>query len=249
MKKTFLMIIICSLVLIGISHSAVIKVGIIRDIKGNISSITYDNSSNIVKFSIEFYNTGSVPYKSRIKTEIFNNSQLIFNGWSQEKDFMPGNKEIYDIYWYTNYTGKYFAKLKAYFGNEIKEYKKFGFSIDKSVTSEDIFEIKNLRTYDNYLIFDLQSKEDVKDVVIIPNEYIFGWIFEQKKIDNITKDSSKLVILNYYPTLWMSSNVTLAIVSDNGKYYTEKTLEMKKHEGLVGFFYYIVDGLRIAFFK
>jgi hypothetical protein len=89
----------------------------------------------------------------------------------------------------------------------------------------------------------------VENVIIMPKQYKYGWIFEQKKIDNITKDSSKLVILPYYPTLWMPTDVTLAIASDNGKYYTEKTVKMEKNEGLAGLFYYIIDSLRIAFFK
>ncbi len=247
MKK--IIILICFLFLIGIAYSAVIEVGVAENLKGKISSITYDNSSNLIKFSIEFYNTGSVPYKARIKIEIFNNSEVIFNGWSQEKDFMPGEKKLFDIYWYNNNTGKYFAKLKSYFGNSIKEYKKFEFSIKNSIDSEDIFEIKNFRTYDNYIIFDVQSKKDVKNIVIIPYQYTLGWIFEQKEIANISGNSSKLVVLNYYPTLWTPSNISLAIVSDNGKYYTEKTLEMKKNEGLVGFFYYIIDNIRIALFS
>ncbi len=247
--KILIICIICFLILIGVVHSSIIEVGIMEEVKGKISSISYDNSTNIMKFLIEFYNTGSVPYKARIKSEIFKEDKLIFSGWTQENELMPGNKKLSDIYWFTNYTGEYFVKLKAYFGNEIKKYKKFGISINKSILSENVFEIKNLRTYDKYIIFDVQSKEDVENVIIMPNNYVSGWIFEQKKIDNITKDGSKLVLIPYYSTLWKPTNITLAIASNNGKYYTEKTIEMKKSEGLIGFFYYIIDGLRIAFFK
>ena len=169
--------------------------------------------------------------------------------WQITGHFMPGDKKNFDIYWYANDIGEYFAKLKVYYGNEIREYKKFEFLISNSIESEDIFEIKDLRTYDNYIIFDVKSKEEVKDVIITPNRYTSGWIFEQKKIDKINKDGSKLVILPYYPTLWTPANVTLAIASNNGKYYSEKTIEMKKNEGLVWLFFYIVDGLRISFFK
>jgi len=248
MKKIFLICIICFLILIVVVRSQIIEVSIVEELKGKISSINYDNSSNIVKFSIEFYNTGSVPYKARIKTEIFNDNKLIFNGWSQEKDFLPGDKKIFDIYWYTNYTREYFVKLKAYFGNEIKGYKKFGFLVSDSIVPENVFEIKDLRTYENHIIFDVYSKEDAENIIIMPNNYVYGWIFEQKKIDEISKDDSKLVILNYYPTLWTPSNISLSIVSDSGRYYTEKTVEMKKNEGLTGLIFYIIDSMRIAFF-
>lgn len=245
MKKIFLILIICFLFLIEIVYSSVIEVGISEILKGNVSSIIYDNNSNIVKFSIEFYNTGSVGYKTRVKIEISNN-ETIFNGWSQEKDLMPGERKSFDIYWYGNKTGNYFAKLKAHFGNEILEFKEFEFSINKSIEPKDVFEVNNFRTYDNYVIFDVTSKDDVKNVTIIPNKYTPGWIFEQKEIASMSKDSPKLVIIKFYPTLWTPSNVSLTIVSDKGKYYTEKEVEMKKNEGLRGFFFSIIDMLRIV---
>jgi len=248
MRKIFL-ILICFLFLIGIAYSAVLEVGVAEILDGNISSINYDASSNVVRFSIEFYNIGSIPYKARIKTEIFDNSDLIFSGWSQEKDFMPGDKKTFDTYWYSNCIGDYFAKLKVYFGNEIKEYKKFGFSVSEYVTPKDVFDIKYLRTYDNYIIFDVKSKEDVNNLRVIPNEYTSGWIFEQKEIGNIYGNRSKLVVLNYYPTLWKPSNVSLILVSGEGNYYTEKRVEMMKVGGLTGLFYYVIDSLRMAFFK
>ncbi len=248
MKRVFLTLILFFLVMISIANSSSIEVGVNEGIKGNISSIVYDNNSNIVKFSIEFYNTGSVGYKTRIKLEVSDGNTTIFNGWSQEKDFMPGERKSFDIYWYNNNSGKYFAKLKGYFGNEISEYDKFEFSINISISPEDVFEIKNFRTYDNYMIFDVVSEEDSSNVIIIPYNYPSGWIFEQKDMVNLTKGNPKLVVLNYYPTLWIPSNVSLAIVSDKGSYYTEKTLEMKKIEGLTGLFFYIIDTLRKAFF-
>ncbi len=246
MRKIFL--ILCFLILVGIAQSALIEVGVVEQLKGNISSINYDNSSNLVKFSIEFYNTGSVPYKARIKTEIFNNSNLVFNGWTQEKEFMTGDKKTLDIYWYGNYTGEYSVKLRTYFGNEIKDYRKFKISVNKIAESESIFEIKNFRTYDNYVIFDVKSNETVKNVIIIPDNYVSGWIFEQKRLDNITKDRTKTIVLPYKPSLWIPTNVTLKVISNNGKYYTERTIEMKKNEGLIGLFYNVIDFFRLVFF-
>jgi hypothetical protein len=248
MRKT-LLILICFLFLIGVAYSAVVEVGIAETLEGNISSLNFDVSSNVAKFSIEFYNTGSVPYKARIKTEIFNNSDMVFSGWGQEMDFMSGEKKISDIYWYANNIGDYFAKLKVYFGNDVKEYRKFGFSVSNFVEAEDVFKIKDLRTYDNYIVFDVQSREDVENVIVIPNNYTPGWIFEQEEIGNMSGNSSKFVLVNYYPTIWKPSNVSLSIVSSDGRYYTEERVEIRKNEGLIGLVYYILDSLRITFFK
>ena len=95
----------------------------------------------------------------------------------------------------------------------------------------------------------MESREDVENVIIIPDHYIPGWIFEQKEISKIEGNSSKFVVLNYYPTLWKPSNITMSIVSDKGKYYTEQKIEMKKDEGLTGFIFYIIDNLRMSLSK
>ena len=247
MKKIALILFICLLTSINIVYSSLIEVGVPESLKGKINSLVYDNASNIVKFPIEFYNTGSVPYKARIKAEILYDNETVFNGWSKERELMPGDKKVFDIYWYNKSSGAYLVKLKAYFGNEIMEYGKFELRINRNLEPEDIFEIKNFRTYDDYIIFDVQSKEDLNNLIVMPNKYPLGWIFEQKEITNITKDIPKTVVINYYPSLWIPSNASLAIAAGKGKYYTEKTLEMKKNEGLVGLFYYIIDRVRIAF--
>jgi hypothetical protein len=247
MKKIIPIALICLLLLTKISYSSSIEVGVAESLKGNMSSIAYDNTSNIVKFSIEFYNTGSIGYKARIKDEIYDGSKLVFNGWSQEQSLMPGERKTFNIYWFSSNEGKYYSKFKAYFGNEILEYKKFEFSIGKSISPENVFEISNLRTYDNHIIFDLQSREDVKNVIIMPDKYIYGWIFEQSVIANLSKNTSKVVVINYYPTLWTPLNISLSIASDGGKYYSERLVEMKKNEGLTWLFYYIIDSFRTAF--
>ncbi len=249
MKKAIAITLACFLLLIKISYS-LIDVGVAESLKGNISSITYDNTSNIVKFSVEFYNTGSVGYKARIKNEIYDNdSRLIFNAWSQENSLMPGERKTFDTYWFSDDSGKYYSKFKVYFGNEILEYRKFEFSIGESISPEDVFEIRNLRTYDDHIIFDIQSIEGANDVIIMPNRYIHGWIFEQGVVTNVTKNSSKTVVIKYYPTLWMPSNISLSIASDDGAYYSERVVEMKKNEGLMGFFFYIIDSFRMAFLR
>jgi hypothetical protein len=248
MKKA-LIVMVCFLFLVRAASSAVLEVGVNEKLESNISSLLYDNSSNLVKFSVELYNTGSVPFMARIRNDISNNSDLIFSGWSREEDMMPGDKKTFDVYWYADSAGEYFSKMKVYYGNEIKEYKKFSLYISNYSEPEDAFDIKNFRTYDNYVVFDLESKVDAENIAVIPGLYTLGWIFEQKEIANMSQNSSKTIVLNYYPTIWIPSNITIDIASDNGKYFTEKTLEMDKISGIAGLFYYITDSLKIALSK
>ena len=154
MKRSFFLLAVCFLVTIGIAYSAFLEVGINEVLDGNISSLSYDTSSNLVKFSIEFYNTGSVPYKARIKIDTYNSTDMLFTGWGKEMELMAGNKEVSDIYWYAD-KGEYSVKIKAYFGNEIKEYKKFDIKVSETAEPEDNFEIRDLRTYDDHIIFDI----------------------------------------------------------------------------------------------
>jgi mRNA-degrading endonuclease HigB of HigAB toxin-antitoxin module len=245
MKKLLLIVILCSLILIKFAFSSLLEVDISEDIKSKIIYETQNISFNVVKFSTEFYNTGSISYNARARIFVYNNNKLIFSGWSQEKILMPGDKKTFDIYWYADSPVKYESKLRMYFGNEIVENNKTEFQVNETLKPEDVFEINNFRTYDNYVIFDIKSKKDAKNVIIIPYKYVSGWIFEQKTIENIKKDSIKTIKIPYYPTVWKPSNITLAIVAETGRYYSEKTLEMKKEEGILKIIYNILDSLKL----
>lgn len=245
MKKLILLIILCILILTKISYSTVIDVDISEEIKNKIILETQNISFNIVKFSTEVYNTGSIAYSARARIFIYNKDKLIFNGWSQEKKLMAGDKKMFDIYWYANSPIKYESKLRIYAGNEIFEGEKKEFQVNETLIPEDIFEIMNFRTYDNYVIFDIKSKKDAKDVVIIPYKYVPGWIFEQKTIEFIKKDSVKTISISYYPTVWEPISLKLAIAAENGKCYSEKALEMEKEEGILKIIYNILDSLKL----
>jgi hypothetical protein len=246
MKGVFF-IVLSFLILSGIAYSSSIEVGINEVLKGSAISINYDNSSSLVKFSTEFFNTGSVGYSARAKLEVLNNDTLLFSGWSDEKSLAPGDRQKFDIYWYGNQTGQYQAGIKVYYGNEIMEYKKFNFTLSDVAEPKDAFEIYGFRTYDDLVVFDIFSREDVKNVTIIPSKYTYGWIFEQKQIDSMAKNTTRLVVMKYYPTMWSPSTADFSIVSDGGKFYTQRSLVMKKESGLSGMLLSVLDSLRIAF--
>lgn len=223
-----------------------ISVNVPENLKGSITLFSYGPFLDILKFQTEYYNTGSIAYKARIRIDVFNDSQMVFTGWSDEKSMMPGDRKNFEIYWYTNSTGNFTAKARVYFANEINEEE---LNIEKKVSTfpESIFEIESFRTYDNHVIFDLMAKKDARNVVVIPSNFPLGWIFEQKKIDSINKDEGMTVILHYYPSVWTPQNINLVIASDEGRYSTEKTVELRKETGIQWLFYYIVDGLRSYF--
>jgi len=228
----------------GIAGSVMIEVHVPKYLEGRISSFSYNCSINILRFQVEFYNTGSIPYKARIRTDIFNNTHMLFTGWSKEEILMPGDRKNFNVYWYTNSTGNFTAKVRSYFANEILERE---YMIEKNTSSaaENIFEITDFRIYDDYVIFDITAKKEARNVVVIP-DFPPGWMFEQKKIDYLD-DTKKTVVLGYQPGVWTSENLKLEVASDGGRYYTEKVFELKKETGILWFIHYIVDNLKIIF--
>ena len=245
-KKFILLLVLCFFILVEIGFSTMIEVGVSEDIGSKIISETNNATFNVVKFSTEFYNTGSVPYSIRKRIFVYNDSYLLFSGWSQEKSLMSGDKKNFDIYWYASSSGNYKYKLRFYFGNEINESETKEFQVRDALTPEDAFEISSFRTYDDHVVFDLKSKSDAKNIIIIPYKYTPGWIFEQKTIDSMKNNTVKTVSLPYSPTVWEPATLKMMIVSDYGKYYSEKTVEMKKETGIVALFYYIWDNIRLV---
>jgi hypothetical protein len=157
---------------------------------------------------------------------------------------MPGDRKNFEIYWYTNSTGNFSARVRAYFGNEILE-RKFSLEKKNSFSPEDVFEIKNLRTYDDFIVFDIKAKRNAKDVVILPSDFPLGWVFEQKKIDFLKEGEEKTVAIDYHPTVWSEGKLNLIVASDEGRYKTEERFEMKKEVGILWLIYYLTDMLKL----
>ena len=246
--KTYIFFILCFLILVKIAFSSLIEVDISEDVKSEIIHETITTSFNVVNFSTELYNTGSVPYDVRARIFVYNESKLIFSGWSQKEDMMPGDKKTFDVYWYASSLGNYESKLRVYFGNEIIENEKEEFQIKNPLEPEDVFIIENFRTYDDRVVFDIISKKDVENLIIIPSGYVSGWIFEQKTVESVKKDFIKTISIDYQPTVWKPTNLKIAVVAENGKFYSEKIVEMKKERGIMNLIYRILDNLKILLF-
>jgi len=179
-----------------------------------------------------------------IKTEVFKDEKMVFVGWSKEDVLMPGDRKFFENYWYGD-KGDYEVKLKVYMGNEIKQYKKFDMIVSSEREQEDIFKLNNFRTHENFVIFDVFSNKEVQDVVIVPSEYTYGWIFEGGKIDKISANRSRTVILQYFPTVWGPTSIRLDIATEDGKYHSFEKVEMEKGRALAGIWYFITDNIKI----
>lgn len=241
--KRFLLLPIVLLVLLAIASAAKIDVSIDDDLKCEISSLTYNTSNNVTQFLLEVYNTGSIGYKARPRVDIFDGNESIFTGYGREQVLMPGERKNDEIYWY-NKPGNHTLRVRVYFGSEILEHEE-AISVSKPSTPESVFSIEEFRAYDSFAILDIVSNVSVKNVVVIPEDYLSSWIFEQATVGSICKNCRQSVLINYTSPAWMPNRVKIAVVSDNGIYYSEKIFEMEKNRGILWILYYFIDNLKI----
>jgi hypothetical protein len=247
MRSYIIFSMICLLVLATLAYSSSIEIVIRQDIKTNVTTERINVSSNLVKITEEVYNTGSVPYSARVRTYVYSNDTMVFDGWSQEKGLMPGDKKTFDTYWHADSKGEYKTSLRVYYGNEIMETPGSSFEIKSNDSSEDFFQIRNFRTYDNYVMFEIESKTDQANVRIIPSGYAPGWIFEQKVVGEVKSGLFRAVKMDYAPTLWQPTDLKLTMVTQDGEHFSEKTLMMDKGSGVESMFYSVLDSIKSLF--
>lgn len=249
MMKILIISVILFFLVLSFSQAQIIDVNIKKVVDIEMNGIDFNSTiknGKPFKINTEFYNTGSVDYKARVRLNILDEDKLIFTGWAAEKYFFPGNRKIYELYWYPLNTKKNLqAVVMVYYANETKKVKTIKFEVEPSKeTPENIFKIVNFRTYEDEVEFLLKTNETVKNVIIVPSSYPVDWIFEQVKMDELKSGSVNLIKLKYQPSEWEEINVTINIFSEDGKYYTNQSFIMKRETALWHSIYTMVNNLR-----
>jgi len=248
----FLFILIISFILIlGVSKAQTVGANIKEIIEVETTRIDYNSTitdGKPFKVNIELFNSGSVGYKARIRLDIFDQDSLVFTGWSYDKYFFPGNRGIYDLYWYpSNSKGEFTASVRIYFANEIKKIKPIKFEIKPAEkTPENVFDIIDLRTYDEEIELLVKTNKTIENIAVIPYAYPNGWIFEQTKINKLQSNKIDIANLKYEPSLWKESGVTINIFTEDGQYYTSKSFTLKREVSFWRHFYKIINQLRVS---
>jgi hypothetical protein len=237
------------ILILGISCAQVVDISIAEVIEIEIKDIDYSSTITDGKpfnVKVELYNSGSIGYKARIRLDIFDHDDLVFTGWGDEKHFVPGNQKIYDLYWYpSDLEGEFKTSIWVYYANEIKKIKPIKFQVKPTEeTPGDILRILNFRTYDEEIEFLLKGNKSLENIIIVPSNYPTGWIFEQTKIDKLESGSIEIVNLKYEPSLWKSSDVTINVFTEDGKYYTSKSFSLERETNFWMNFYKMINTLR-----
>jgi hypothetical protein len=226
-----------------LTSAQVVRIGVKMNLKGEISAFSYNTSNGILRVNLEFFNSGSVAYKARTRLSVLNSTDIIFDGWSDEKTLMPGERKVFEVYYYTPKTLKDLtARVRVYFGKELIE-RNFKLKILNERTPEDIFQIRNFRTHEDYVRFEMKTSKPVKNVLVIPEKYMMGWIFYQRKIKALDPNKKIEVTLPYRAEVWVPHEITLGIVTEDGEYYSSHSFMLKKERGILKYIHYVIDKL------
>jgi len=155
MKLTIFALIVFLLILV-LTSASVLKVGIKRELEGNITAIFSESKNGVLRLNLEFFNTGSIAYKARARLDVLNSSEVIFTGWSKEETVMPGEAKNFEVFYYSEKTENLTSRIRVYYANEIME-KWLNFSLENKKTPENVFQVKNFRVYDDYIRFEVKS--------------------------------------------------------------------------------------------
>jgi hypothetical protein len=241
------------------TEAFLIEVDIVKLLETEIASFDANSSTDLVKFSAEIRNKGSIAYTARARVDVMNVSSVygsdesyeLFTAWSPEKEFMPGDRKSLELHWYNNKTGSFTVRLRVYYGNEILE--RF-YVVEKDTTTpfvrtterqKDVFWVDEFRVYDKIIIFDVTAREDSEDIVVIPTSFTRGWIFEQEKITKLKAGRTKTVVLSYEPTVFTNDDLKIATVSAKSGLYSERAFKLVKNEGLKKILFSLIDRLKM----
>ncbi|MBU0530623.1 MAG: hypothetical protein KKC05_03025 [Nanoarchaeota archaeon] len=237
-------IILCFLLLAVPVHAAMVGVNIAEKIDGNMKTMI-NAENNVMKTTVDLQNTGSITYNSRARLDIFDGERIIFTGWSKENVVKPGSFKDYPLFWIKN-DGNLSARLRVYYGEEIKE-KMIEIPQLDDITSEDVFEISNVRTYDDRITLFIRSKENVDNMIIIPNNYPLSWIVEQNDVGRINANEFKQVTIGYSTPEYSQININLITVSEDGRYQSAHEVLLQRESGISFYVNPFFDWVSISF--
>lgn len=224
-------------------NAALVRVNIAEDINVDLRPSTEING-NLLVTEFDFRNSGSVTYYTRARLDLMEDDKIIFTGWSERRLVTPGETQSYEVFWPMK-TGEYTPRLRIYHGNEIKELFLEEQKYEESQT-ESIFEVSQIRVYQDRITFFIKSSRQVDNVIVVPHNYPLGWVIEQKEVGEMQENEFKKIILGYSVPQYTDIEINFIIVSADGKYMTIAKEKLDKEENSVELIDNFVDWLTIS---
>ena len=210
-------------------HALSVNVQVEKNFSGEFKDITNLSEGGLRKFSFEFFNSGSLPYRAIARLDIFEGRNIVSTSWSDYKILNPGERANFELFGYLDHSGNFTPRLRVYFANEIDEKWQPAERFEKSYEPSDIFKIANAVSGKDYVAFDLLSPES-SDIIILASDYLPGWIFHQASSKLSANVSSRQKVY-YEADFFANSRLKINIFSSDGKALSSQYIEVNTEEG------------------
>ncbi|MBI4020212.1 MAG: hypothetical protein HY367_02685 [Candidatus Aenigmarchaeota archaeon] len=238
-----------SLLLLAAAASALsVEVGVAEKLEGSLKTIQTSNSNGLIKVVSEFYNSGSIGYTARERLEL-NATGHGQTAWSSLAALVPGQRGTFEAYLYSNTTEDAEIIPRVYFANEILAADPIVVRGGTLMSREPAFELYDFRAYDDMVRLDIRSSKDVGGIVLIPEGYPPGWVFEQARISSHMKAGRDAEArMGYHPDIFSEgAQLKIMAVSEDGRYYGEGAFVMRREAGLSMYINLFIDGMKNFF--
>lgn len=215
---------------------------------------TWFNMSDAVqRFGVRLENTGSVNCFSRPRIDFYtltgNSSleSLVYTAWGSEETIMTGGSREWRLCSGLP-EGEYAAVLRTYHCNEIFEEEPYVFSVPSS-EREDSLTIEKVEVRDGYIEVFVRSPGGARDVVVIPESYPRGWIFQAGEAGDIAPGGTASARLGFIPVKLDGASVTVKALSGDGRASGQRQFSMSvlKEDTSVPWGVVIVAGALLVF--
>lgn len=201
-------------------------------------------NSNVMSASYDVFNSGSVAYAARIRLDISDGSKKVTSIWSSESLLNPGERDTINMYWYEPKDKTITADARLYRAYDIVDIGNITWVFNDASTSSDAIDIEMVRVYDDKIKIKITAENDTGKIIVYPVKYTAGWLFEQNIIEDVAAGKSRSTYIYYDTGLFRETDITLVAVSEDGRFYGEKTFLLKKESGirkLIGMFMDLLD--------
>lgn len=231
MRRSILLVIL--LVVLPLTSGLMVKVEVMGTIEGNAAYYEIEDGTQYRphRFLVSWENVGSVGCGIVLRADVYevgeNKSVHIYTAWSEGTPAESGETIVLETYWLPEEPGNYEVNLSVILCHKFSQLARTNFTIEKASQSfqKAPFEIKNMENNKSWVSFEIESSEDIHELIIIPTKYPLGWSVESKSVGQVRKNKVKEVSVSYESGIWKEKELTFEILDKYGNY--RKTIVYK----------------------
>ncbi|GEM_PF-4519670 len=206
----------------------------------NATNDTILTEEHFQKYLISWENIGSVSCKTRAGIYLFKANETenlsafssIYNieyiAWSKYYESNAGSILTIEL----NSPlpeGKYFAKVRVYYCNELVEFGPYNVIVNKRAKFDNsTIRVNNIDFFDNYIELKITADKNIDKIHTYPLSYPFGWIIEQNTTDMVEAGKEKTIRIGYERPAKQDLAVKLRLASNDSITDTEIMIKEKE---------------------